>query len=179
VIFTETVVHGAYVVDLERLEDVRGFNARMWCHDEFASRGLETRFVQTNIIFNKQKGTVRGLHYQAAPHEEAKVVRCTRGAVFAVIADLRPESPSRLRWVGAELTADNYRVLYVPQGCALGSQALVDNSEILYQVSEFYRPTAGRGIRYDDPVLGVRWPLEVSVVSEKDRGWPPYAAAAG
>ncbi len=177
-IFTETGVNGAYVIDLERIEDVRGFNARMWCRDEFAARGLVTRFVQSNIIFNKQKGTLRGLHYQAAPHEEAKVVRCTRGAVFAVIADARPESPTRLGWIGVELTADNYRLLYVPRGCALGSQSLEDNSEILYQVSAPYQPRAGRGIRYDDPALGIRWPLEVSVVSDKDRGWPPYAPAA-
>jgi dTDP-4-dehydrorhamnose 3,5-epimerase len=176
VIFTETAVRGAYLIDLEPIEDVRGFNARMWCHDEFSARGLVTRVAQCNIIFNKQKGTLRGLHYQAPPHEEAKVVRCTRGGVFAVVADLRPLSSTRLGWAGAELTADNYQLLYVPPGCALGSQSLQDDSEILYQVSEFYQPTAGRGVRYDDPILAIRWPLEVSVVSEKDRSWPPYVA---
>jgi len=177
VIFTETVVQGTYLIDLEPIEDVRGFNARMWCHDEFATHGLVTRVAQCNIIFNKQKGTLRGLHYQTAPHEEAKVVRCTRGALFAVVADLRPHSPTRLKWVGVELTAVNYRLLYVPRGCALGSQSLQDDSEMLYQVSEFYQPKAGRGIRYDDPVFDIRWPLEVSVVSDKDRSWPPYTGA--
>lgn len=174
--FSEMRVRGAYTLEIERIEDGRGFNARAWCRQEFEAHGLMTRLVQSNIIFNKQKGTLRGLHYQVPPHEEAKVVRCTRGAVFAVIADIRRDSPTYRQCAELDLTADNYRMLYVPRGCALGSQSLEDQTEIAYHVSEFYRPDAGTGIRYDDPAFAIRWPLEVTVISEKDLGWPPFSA---
>jgi dTDP-4-dehydrorhamnose 3,5-epimerase len=177
-IFSETEVHGAYAIELERIEDGRGFNARMWCQREFEAQGLVAHVKQTNIIFNKHRGTVRGVHYQAAPHSEAKTVRCTRGAIFAVVLDLHRDSPTYRRWAGIELTPDNYRMLYVPATCALGSQALKDDSEIVYQVSEFYHPESGRGVRYDDPAFGIRWPLQVASISEKDKSWPPYSASA-
>ncbi|MGH7369200.1 MAG: dTDP-4-dehydrorhamnose 3,5-epimerase family protein [Candidatus Rokuibacteriota bacterium] len=176
-IFTETRIQDAYALEIERVEDLRGFNARSWCQREFEARGLVTRVVQANIIFNKQKGTLRGLHYQLPPYEEAKLVRCARGSVFAVIVDLRPESPTYLKCAVDKLTADSYRMLYVPRGCALGSQSLKNNTEIVYQVSEFYHPDSGRGIRYDDPAFGIQWPLAVTVISDKDRSWPPFREA--
>ena len=169
---------GAYAVDLERVEDARGFNARMWCQREFGAHGLAVQVKQVNSIFNRRRGTVRGVHFQIAPHAEAKLVRCTRGAMFAVVVDLQPGSSTYRRWAGIELTEDNYRMLYVPATCALGSQSLADDTEIIYHVSEFYHPESGRGVRYDDPAFGIRWPLEVTGISEKDRSWPPYSASA-
>jgi len=177
-IFSETEVRGAYAIAMERIEDARGFNARMWCQREFEVHGLVTQLRQINSIFNKQRGTMRGVHYQAAPRAEAKLVRCTRGAIFAVVVDLHRDSPTHRRWAGIELTPDNYRMLYVPATCALGSQSLEDDTEIIYQVSEFYHPESGRGVRYDDPAFGIRWPLEVTLISEKDKSWPPYSASA-
>jgi dTDP-4-dehydrorhamnose 3,5-epimerase len=171
-IFTETELPGAYLIDVERREDDRGFFARAWCRQEFEAHGLIARVAQANISYNRRKATLRGLHYQLPPFAEAKLVRCTRGAIYDVIVDLRVDSPTYLRWLGVELTADQHRMLYVPEGFAHGFLTLEDHTEVTYQVSQFYTPAAERGIRYDDPALGIRWPLEVQVISEKDRSWP-------
>jgi dTDP-4-dehydrorhamnose 3,5-epimerase len=171
-VFSETAIAGAYIVDLEPGSDARGFFARVWSEEELAARGLITSISQMNISFSIRRGTVRGLHYQTAPHQEVKFVRCTRGAVFDVLVDLRPDSPSYLRWAGYELTQDNRRAMYVPKGCAHGYLTLCDDAEVTYSASAPYTPLAERGIRYDDDAIGIRWPLEVSVVSDKDRAWP-------
>ncbi len=175
-IFTETKLAGAYVVEPELLIDERGFFARTWSAEDFSAHGLEPKFVQCNTSLNKQKGTLRGMHYQIAPHEEAKLVRCTAGAIYDVIVDLRPDSPTRGQWVGVELTAQNRLMIYVPPGFAHGFQTLVDNSEVFYQVSAYYHPESARGVRWDDPAFGIRWPLESSVISERDRSHPFVAA---
>jgi dTDP-4-dehydrorhamnose 3,5-epimerase len=175
VIFTETELAGAWTIDLDRREDPRGFFARAWCQEEFAQHGLETRVVQCNLSHNERRGTVRGMHYQVPPHAEVKVVRCTRGSVYDVIVDLRPESPSYGRWIGVELSAENGRALYVPEGFAHGYQALEDETETYYQVSEFYAPGAERGLRWDDPAFAITWPLpDDAFLSEKDRTWPDF-----
>ncbi|MDR7531962.1 MAG: dTDP-4-dehydrorhamnose 3,5-epimerase [Armatimonadota bacterium] len=173
-LFVETDLVGAFVIKLERRSDERGFFARTWCEREFAAAGLCTRFVQANVSRTRRRGTVRGMHYQVAPFAEAKLIRCTRGAVYDVIIDLRPESPSHRRWAAMELSADDSLMLYVPEGFAHGFQTLEDDSEVVYQVSQFYTPQAERGVRYDDPAFGIVWPLEVTVISEKDRSWPDY-----
>jgi dTDP-4-dehydrorhamnose 3,5-epimerase len=176
VIFTETDLENAFVVDLERREDERGFFARAWCADEFADAGLSTRVVQCNVSFNRHRGTLRGMHYQVPPHAEAKLVRCTRGAIYDVIIDLRPESPTYKRWAGFELSAENGRALYVPEGFAHGYQTLTDDVETFYQVSEFYAPGAERGVRWNDPAFGIEWPLpDDPIMSEKDKTWPDFA----
>jgi dTDP-4-dehydrorhamnose 3,5-epimerase len=176
VIFTETDLENAFVVDLERREDERGFFARAWCADEFADAGLSTRVVQCNVSFNRHRGTLRGMHYQVPPHAEAKLVRCTRGAIYDVIIDLRPESPTYKRWAGFELSAENGRALYVPEGFAHGYQTLTDEVEAFYQVSEFYAPGAERGVRWNDPAFGIEWPLpDDPIMSEKDKTWPDFA----
>jgi dTDP-4-dehydrorhamnose 3,5-epimerase len=172
--FTETKLAGAYLVSLHKIEDDRGFFARGWCRDEFAAQGLTRDMVQLNVGFSHAKGTVRGLHYQVAPHEEAKFVRCTRGAIYDVIVDLRPGSPTRGQWVGAELTADNGLMLYAPEGCAHGYQTLVDNTDTYYLTSASYAAAAARGVRYNDEAFGISWPLPVSVVSDVDKNWPGY-----
>jgi dTDP-4-dehydrorhamnose 3,5-epimerase len=171
-IFDETPLKGAYVIELERLEDERGFFARTFCANEFADHGLEPVVAQANLSFNPRAGTLRGMHYQVAPSEEVKLVRCTGGAIVDVIVDLRPESPTYLGHFGLELSADNRKALYVPKSFAHGYQTLVDDSEVVYQVSEFYAPGREQGLRHDDPALGIEWPVPVSVISEKDRGWP-------
>jgi dTDP-4-dehydrorhamnose 3,5-epimerase len=178
VIFTETDLKDAFVVDLERREDERGFFARTWCANEFAGAGLSTRLVQCNVSFNRYRGTLRGMHYQVAPHAEVKLVRCTRGAIYDVIIDLRPESPTYKRWEGFELSAGNGRALYVPEGFAHGYQTLTDEVETFYQVSEFYAPGAERGVRWNDPAFGVEWPLpDDPIMSEKDKVWPDFVDA--
>ena len=175
-IFTETKIPGAFVVDLEPRSDERGFFARAWCADEFGAHGLQTRLVQANLSFNDHAGTLRGMHYQVAPHEEAKAVRCTRGAIYDVVVDLRPESPEYKRWTAVELTADNRRLLYVPEGCAHGYQTLVDGTETMYLVSAAYAPEAERGVRWDDPAFGIEWPpAEPRRLSPKDESWPDFA----
>jgi len=131
-------------------------------------------WVQANLAFSKRRGTLRGLHYQIAPYEEAKLMRCIRGAIYDVIIDLRPESPTYKRWLGVELTADNHKMLYVPKGFAHGYQTLIDNTETFYQASQFYSPESERGLRYDDPALAIEWPIDVQVISDKDRSWPDY-----
>jgi len=173
-IFTETTLKGAYLIELEKLEDERGFFARTWCRREFGARRLMPGCVQSNVSFSKRKGTLRGLHYQRAPYEEAKLVRCTRGAIYDVIVDLRPESPTHGEWIGVELTGEGGTMLYVPENFAHGFQTLEDHTEVAYQVSQFYAPEHERGIRYDDPAFGIRWPMEVAVISEKDRTWADF-----
>lgn len=168
-IFRETELAGAFVIDPERFEDGRGYFARTWCRDEFAAHGLSTALVQCNTSFNARRGTLRGMHYQAEPHAEVKLVRCTRGAIFDVIVDVRPGSPTRHRWVGVELTPEDGRALYIPAGFAHGFQALADATEVAYQMSEFFHPEAARGLRWDDPKLAIAWPLGPVNVSAKDQ----------
>jgi dTDP-4-dehydrorhamnose 3,5-epimerase len=173
--FEETAVPGAFVVTPERVEDDRGFFARTWCRREFAGRGLSPDLSQCGVSWNRRRGTLRGLHYQADPHPEAKLVRCTRGAVFDVAVDLRPGSASFGRWAAAELTADNRRMLYIPEGCAHGFQTLDDDTEVFYQISAAYHTDLARGVRWDDPVLNVAWPLPVGRISERDARLPILA----
>ena len=170
-IFTETKLKGAFVLDLERREDDRGFFARVFCQHEFEEHGLQPVIRQGNIAFNSRVGTLRGMHFQFPPAAESKLVRCTRGAILDIIVDLRPESPTYLEHVAVELTADNHRSLFVPERFAHGYQVLADATETSYQVGEFYTPDAEGGLRYDDPALGLEWPLPVSEISDKDRAW--------
>ena len=172
--FSETTLKGAYIIGIEKLEDHRGFNARAVCQKEFIAKGLTSQFVQANILFNWKKGTLRGFHYQSPPCAETKLFRCIRGAVFDVIIDLRPDSPTYKKWFGVELTADNYKMLYLPGNFAQGFITLADDTELFYQVSEFYSPGHERGIRYNDPAFGVSWPISVEVISEKDKEWSNY-----
>jgi len=173
--FVETAVAGAWLVELEPLVDHRGFFARVWSDDAFAERGLTTRFVQCNTAYSQRAGTVRGLHYQVQPFADAKLIRCIRGAVFDVIVDVRPESPTYLRWWGVKLSEDNRRLLYVPPGCAHGYQALCDDTEVMYPVSAPYAASAERGVRWDDPLFGIEWPDTVDrLVSAKDAAWPDF-----
>ena len=169
--FLPTPLAGAYVVELERIEDERGFFARSFCQNEFRRHGLKPAIAQCNVSWNHKRGTLRGLHYQAAPHEEAKVVRCTRGAVWDVIVDLREGSPTRVRWHALELNAENHLAFYVPEGFAHGFQTLADDSEVLYQMSESYHPGLARGLRWDDPRLGIEWPLPDPILSARDRSY--------
>jgi dTDP-4-dehydrorhamnose 3,5-epimerase len=173
-IFSETSLPGAYVIDLEKIEDDRGFFARAWCERELTEQGLEARVAQCNISFNKRRGTLRGMHFQRPPHEEVKLVRCIRGRLFDVIIDLRPDSPTSRRWIGVELSADNRRMLYVPRGFAHGFQTLEDDTEIFYMMSEFYVPGAEHGVRWDDPVFDVEWPLKPTEIAERDRQWADF-----
>lgn len=165
-------IEGAFIVELELLGDDRGFFARSFCQEEFKRQGIDPLVAQCNISFNQQRGTLRGLHYQVKPHEEAKLVRCTQGAIWDVIVDLRENSPTRYRWFAAELTASNRRALYVPRGLAHGFQTLSDNSEVFYQMSEFYHPESARGMRWDDPVIGITWPVDNPVLSPRDKSYP-------
>lgn len=173
-IFENTPIEGAYLIRLQELQDERGFFARSFCRDEFAAHGLNPDISQCNVSFNARRGTLRGLHFQAAPYEEAKVVRCTQGAIWDVMVDLRPTSPSFKRWHAAELSAANRHAFYVPEGVAHGFQTLADCSEVLYLMSTAYRPDAARGVRWDDPALGIRWPLAEPTISERDRAFPPF-----
>ncbi|HET8629275.1 MAG TPA: dTDP-4-dehydrorhamnose 3,5-epimerase [Thermomicrobiales bacterium] len=173
--FTQTALEGVYLIGVEPIEDERGFFARTWCRREFGQRGLVADFVQCNVSYNRARGTLRGMHYQAPPHEETKVVSCIRGAIYDVVVDLRPESPTYRRWIGAELTEHNRDALYVPAGCAHGFQTLADDSEVFYQISAYYAPEAARGVRWDDPAFGIRWPEPPRAMSERDRSYPDYA----
>jgi dTDP-4-dehydrorhamnose 3,5-epimerase len=175
-IFTPTELRDAAIIDVERHGDERGFLARTYCESEFAEHGLAMPIVQSSTIYSPQRATLRGLHFQEPPHSEAKLVRCTRGAIFVVIVDLRPESPSWRGWLGVELTAFNQRLVYVPKGFAQGYQTLEDETEVLYHMSHHYVPEAARGVRWDDPEFGVAWPAaEHRLISERDRAWPDYA----
>jgi len=173
-IFTETKLKGAYVIDPERIEDERGFFARMFCEQELKEHGIEFRVRQGNVSMNSARGTLRGMHYQAAPYEEAKIVRCTRGALHDVIVDMRPESPTFRQYASVVLTADNHRVLYVPKRVAHGFLTLEDNTEVSYLISEFYHPEAVRGVRHNDPAFGIKWPEPVRVIMERDRNYPDF-----
>ena len=170
-IFTETKLKGAFIIDIEPREDERGFFARSWCEDEFQKHGLNPRLVQCNISFNKKRGTLRGMHYQIAPFAEAKVVRCTMGAIYDVIIDLRSDSPAFKQWVSVELTAENRRAFYIPEGFAHGFQTLMDNTEAFYQMSEFYHPECARGVRWDDPAFEIEWLEKEKIVSNKDQSY--------
>lgn len=170
-IFTETALKSAFIIDIERREDSRGFFARVLCQREFAAHGLKATIAQANVAFNLFKGTIRGMHFQYPPMAESKLVRCTRGAILDVIVDLRPESPTYLRHVSVELTMDNRRALYVPERFAHGYQVLQDNTETSYQVGEFYSPGDEGGLLYNDPRLGIEWPLPVTEISPKDAAW--------
>lgn len=175
-IFQSTELSGSMIIELQQIGDERGFFARTWDVNEFVDHGLNPDLVQCNLSFNYKRGTLRGMHYQAAPHQEAKLIRCTQGAIFDAIVDVRPGSPTFLQWVGVELTASNRRALYVPEGFAHGYQALEDETEVFYQVTEFYTPSVERGARYNDPAFGIEWPLgEPSVISKKDATWPDFA----
>jgi dTDP-4-dehydrorhamnose 3,5-epimerase len=174
--FRETDLRGAYFIDLDKRVDERGFFARTWCRKEFAALGLATEFVQSNLSVNPQAGTLRGLHYQRAPHQEAKLIQCVRGAIYDVIVDLRPGSETFRQWLAVELEAESRRMLYVPEEFAHGFQTLRADSEVSYMNSSFYEPDAGAGIRYDDPALGIAWPLPVTRISERDKSWPDLAS---
>jgi dTDP-4-dehydrorhamnose 3,5-epimerase len=174
-IFVETALQGAFVIDLQRHEDERGFFAPVFSRREFSDHGLQPVIDQTNIAYNVSKGTMRGMHFQYPPASQTKLVRCTRGAILDIIVDLRPESPTYLEHVAVELTADNYRALYVPGRFAHGYQVLVDATETSYQVSGLYAPELEGGLHHADPRLGLRWPLPVTAISEKDRSWRPLA----
>jgi len=172
--FIETELKGAYIIEIEIIEDERGFFSRTFCQKEFEEHGLNPRIAQCNISYNKKKGTLRGLHYQAAPYEEAKIVSCTRGTIYDVIIDLRPDSPTYCQWFAVELSDENYKMLYVPEGFAHGFQTLEDNTVVFYQMSEFYNPESARGIRWDDPVFGIKWPLSNKVISKKDLDYKDF-----
>ena len=173
-IFNAAGLEGAWVVELERREDERGFFARSWSPTEFAAHGLNPGLVECDVSFNHRRGTIRGLHYQVAPHEQAKLVRCTAGAIWDCIVDLRPDSPTRTRWAAFELSAENRRALYVPEGFAHGFQTLVDGAEVAYQMTSVHAPEAERGVRWDDPAFGIEWPEPVSLISARDGGFPDF-----
>jgi len=171
-IFRETELAGAFVVELDKKPDDRGFFSRAFCSREFAEHGLKSQVVQANLSYNHTKGTVRGMHYQVTPATEPKFIRCIRGAIWDVIIDMRPESPTYLQHIGIELSADNRTALYVPDMFAHGNQALTDGAELLYLVGEFYTPGYERGVRYNDPAIGIEWPIPVTIISDKDASWP-------
>jgi dTDP-4-dehydrorhamnose 3,5-epimerase len=175
-LFQPTKLAGAYLIDLQQVEDERGFFARAWCVQEFADQGLDTQLVQCNISFNKERGTLRGMHYQRSPFAETKLVRCTRGAIYDVIIDLRPSSSTFLQWIGVTLSADNRTVLYVPKGFAHGFQTLADQTEVFYQMSDFYAPQHAAGLRWNDAACKIEWPLAVTVISARDQSYPDFMA---
>jgi dTDP-4-dehydrorhamnose 3,5-epimerase len=170
--FSETKVAGAFLIEPELITDERGAFARTWCREEFEAHGLNPSLAQCSVSFSHRTGTLRGLHYQTAPHQEAKLVRCTRGAIWDVAVDLRPESPTYRAWSGAELTAANRAMLYIPEGCAHGQLTLADDTEVFYQISVPYAPAASRGVRFDDPAFGIEWPGEIVVINDRDRSYP-------
>lgn len=170
--FIETGVEDLFVVELDKIGDERGFFARAWCEQEFADKNLTSRMLQANTSYNKDKGTLRGLHYQVSPHEEAKLMRCTKGAIFDVAVDLRPDSKTYKKWFGIELTELNRKMLFIPEGFAHGYQTLVENTEAFYMSSAFYAPEAERGLRWNDPAIGIKWPVTENLnITEKDQSW--------
>ncbi len=173
-IFTETKLSGATIVDLAPHYDERGFFSRSWCQREFVAHGLNPKLVQCNVSYNQKRGTLRGMHLQDAPFAEAKLVRCTRGGIYDVVIDLRAESDTYLQWLGVELTAENHRALFVPEGFAHGFITLEDDTEVFYQMSEFFAPECARGYRWNDPAFGIVWPVAVEVISEKDAALPDF-----
>jgi len=176
-IFQETNLPGVFEIRLEPFHDARGFFARSWCQTEFESHGLNPNVVQCNVSFNTRKGTLRGMHYQEAPKGEAKLVRCTSGSIYDVVIDLRPDSPTFKRWVAASLTAQQRNMIHVPEGCAHGFLTLEDETEVFYQMSEFYSPELARGVRWDDPTFQIVWPEKIEVISERDRTYADFEAA--
>jgi len=172
--FRATQIRDVLEITVEPKTDERGFFARTWCKDEFEARGLESELVQCSISYNSKKGTLRGMHYQAAPFEETKLVRCTRGSVYDVVVDLRPESPTFKRWIAITLTAENRNMIYIPQGCAHGFLTLQDDTEVFYQMSEVYDAASARGFRWNDPAFEIAWPDAVKVISERDRNYPDF-----
>lgn len=174
-IFVPTPLAGAYVVEMNRIEDDRGFFARSFCREEFIQQGLNPEVSQCNVSFNSRRGTLRGMHFQSDPHAEDKLVRCTQGAIWDVIVDLRADSPAYRKWFGVELTAASRRALYVPKGFAHGFQTLTDDAEVLYMMSESYHPESARGVRWDDPAFGIEWPIAGPVLSDRDRSYPLFA----
>lgn len=175
VIFAETEIKGAFVIEPEFLADERGFFTRSFCRNEFRDHGLETSIVQCNISYNKKKGTIRGMHYQVKPYEEAKIVSCTKGAIYDVLLDLRKDSETFSQWVGIELNDKNFTMLYAPKGCAHGFQTLKDDTIVYYQMTEFFHPECARGVRWDDPSFGIQWPDGDRIISEKDRQFAEYS----
>lgn len=175
-IFGATQIAGAWLIDIEPLRDERGFFSRTWCQRELTAHGLDAEIAQESVSWNHERGTTRGLHFQRPPHAEIKIVRCTRGAIFDVIVDIRPDSPTFRQWQGVELTADNRRAFYIPKGCAHGFQTLANETEISYVISTFYVPQASAGYRYNDPAFGITWPLPVTIISENDLRWPDFEA---
>lgn len=174
-IFEETRLPGAYIIELEPIHDNRGFFSRIFCQREFEALDLTTEFVQANMTYSTEKGTLRGLHYQIRPHKEIKLVHCPRGAIYDVILDLRPDSPTYLEWVSVELTAENRKMLYIPGEFAHGYQTLAEDTEVFYQVAQFYAPNFERGIRWDDPAFQIEWPETARpILSEKDKAWPDF-----
>ena len=175
-IFKQTDLKGAYIVELEAIEDERGFFARSFCRKEFEKYGLNSNIVQCNISYNKKKGTLRGMHYQVKPHEEAKIVSCVKGSIYDVIIDLRPDSPSYHQWFAVELSAENYQMLYIPEGFAHGFQTLEDNTGVLYRMFEFYHPECSMGVRWDDPAFNIEWPDDERIIVFKDLQYPDISS---
>lgn len=173
-IFAETEIGGVWLVTLEPVEDHRGFFARTWCEREFAAHGLDDRWVQCSVSFNRQRGTLRGLHFQRAPHDETKLVRCTMGAIHDVVLDLRRDSPTFRKHAAVELSAVNRKMLYIPRGCAHGFQTLADDTEVFYQISAFYAPQHSAGVRWNDPAFGICWPCPDPILSDRDRSYPSF-----
>jgi dTDP-4-dehydrorhamnose 3,5-epimerase len=173
----ETKLKGAFVIEVEKLEDERGFFGRTWCRNEFTKFGLNPDIAQCSVSFNHKRGTLRGMHYQIAPHQEAKLVRCTSGSIYDVIIDLRQDSPTFSQWLAVELTARTHRMLYVPENFAHGFQTLEDSTEVFYQISEFYAPEYARGIRWNDPAFRIHWPLEERIISARDGAYPDFSDA--
>lgn len=176
-LFHETPLPGCYVIEPERMQDHRGFFTRVWCQKELEQRGLKAEVRQSNVGFSHRKGTLRGLHYQKSPRAEVKIVRCTRGAMFDVVVDLRPHSQTHKQWFGVELTEDNGKMIYVPEGFAQGYITLADDTEMNYHTSQFFDREAASGVRYDDPAFSIKWPIDISVISEQDTKWPNYGSS--
>jgi dTDP-4-dehydrorhamnose 3,5-epimerase len=174
-IFIQTNIPGAFIIEIELIADERGFFARTFCKREFEARSLETNFVQCSISYNRRKGTLRGMHYQISPYEETKIVSCIKGSIYDVVLDLRPDSDTFRQWVAVDLNDRNHRFLYIPKGCAHGFQTMEDDTEVYYQISEFYHPESARGIRWDDRAFSVFWPGPINVISAKDRNYPFFS----
>jgi len=175
-LFHETKLKGAFIIEVDKIEDDRGFFGRAWCKKEFELHGLNPNAVQANVAFNRKKGTLRGMHYQIAPFAETKTIRCTSGAIYDVIVDLRPESATFKKWLGVELTKESFRMLYVPEGFAHGYITLVNHTSVHYMVTQYYTPGAERGIPYNDPEINIAWPLRPSVISSRDKNHQPFAS---
>jgi len=173
-IFTETKLKGSYIIELEKIEDDRGFFSRSFCEREFDEKSINSKYVQGNISFNNRSGTLRGMHYQSKPYEEVKLVSCTKGKIYDVIVDLRPESETFRQWISVELTDENRKIIYIPKSFAHGFITLVDNAEVMYRMSEFFVEGYGNGVRWDDPAFAIQWPLKIEVISDRDRNYPDF-----